>query len=505
MPYDHIVGVFAGDWYDASKIYRDWALQQDWVRKGTLYSRTDIPDWFKNIAVVQKAKTHTGSYPVDSIYDYAVDLAGRMAGTLAVVWYGWGASGTDDYPPLLEAQPGVNDVISDLWDHDIPVFPYVNSLIWDSTLPSWPAAQDYAVKNPDGSICYWSAPYAQMDHGTSWWRDYLSNMCRDIVQLHGVKGIYLDQAGQLKSTAADYDPGKGNPIGLTRSTLAFNHQALEEIATAVHSVDPEVMLWGEGSAEYSMDVLHGKIIHYNLWEGIMPLTSAVYHDYWTFYGRKQRIIDPPDPNIENEMTAGWLFTIGAQIARIYPEDYNSPDVQRILGYVTKLSQLRSDASKYIIFGQMMRPPFIDRNTIPELVAVLVKGGTVKLPAVLAAVWKSPQGQLGLAVTNMDDQQLTFDVEMDLDKYGMEASPVYQLVELGEPNALYASTSRILQFALTLNALDAKVYEINTSNCAQYKQSDLNRDCYVNFQDFAVVVKNWLACTDPNDIDCENVL
>jgi hypothetical protein len=42
-----------------------------------------------------------------------------------------------------------------------------------------------------------------------------------------------------------------------------------------------------------------------------------------------------------------------------------------------------------------------------------------------------------------------------------------------------------------------------SNCgtAGYLTADLNRDCYVNFQDFAIFAGQWLQCTNPVDTGC----
>ncbi|MBA7480423.1 hypothetical protein ES707_15877 [subsurface metagenome] len=35
----------------------------------------------------------------------------------------------------------------------------------------------------------------------------------------------------------------------------------------------------------------------------------------------------------------------------------------------------------------------------------------------------------------------------------------------------------------------------------YEEADLNKDCYVNFKDFAIIGQAWLECTDPNNISC----
>ncbi|GAH83842.1 unnamed protein product, partial [marine sediment metagenome] len=207
----------------------------------------------------------------------------------------------------------------------------------------------YAKMDPDGSIHRGSGEddyCADMEYGTAFWRNYMANTCADIVEMYGVKGIYLDEMGKA-TEYGDYDPSHGNPIGINESCVAFEHLGMEEIGTAVHAIDPDVMLWGEGCAEFSMDVLHGKIMSYTLYKRFTnPPFSAVYHDYWSFTGRNTAI----------EMEIGWLFIIGAQIGRLWP---GINDNQVIIDYLSVITELRSIASKYLIFGKMMRPPLID--------------------------------------------------------------------------------------------------------------------------------------------------
>ena len=43
-PYDTVIGCFDGDWYDACRIYREWALKQSWAREGPLHQRSSTPN-----------------------------------------------------------------------------------------------------------------------------------------------------------------------------------------------------------------------------------------------------------------------------------------------------------------------------------------------------------------------------------------------------------------------------------------------------------------------------
>jgi len=43
------------------------------------------------------------------------------------------------------------------------------------------------------------------------------------------------------------------------------------------------------------------------------------------------------------------------------------------------------------------------------------------------------------------------------------------------------------------------------DCSPYLPQDFNHDCYVDLQDFALFVKNWLLCYDAANADCEDIL
>lgn len=47
-PYDTVVGVFQGDWYDGADIYKAWARQQWWCAHKL--GERDIPDWLRRAA-----------------------------------------------------------------------------------------------------------------------------------------------------------------------------------------------------------------------------------------------------------------------------------------------------------------------------------------------------------------------------------------------------------------------------------------------------------------------
>jgi hypothetical protein len=43
LGYNLALGSFKGDWYDATNLYREWSLHQNWANP--LYKRDDVPEW----------------------------------------------------------------------------------------------------------------------------------------------------------------------------------------------------------------------------------------------------------------------------------------------------------------------------------------------------------------------------------------------------------------------------------------------------------------------------
>ena len=99
------IGVF-NDWFDASQIYRKWALNQHWARKGTLYNRTDIPQWFKDITYCHRQDTK--AYLPETAADIAINLNSKLTGPMICQWYNWqeNYTGAYEFPATPDALPG---------------------------------------------------------------------------------------------------------------------------------------------------------------------------------------------------------------------------------------------------------------------------------------------------------------------------------------------------------------------------------------------------------------
>ena len=52
MPYDMVLGVFDGDWYDASDVSRDWREHSKMQVPPKIKDNPRLPDWYFESSVV---------------------------------------------------------------------------------------------------------------------------------------------------------------------------------------------------------------------------------------------------------------------------------------------------------------------------------------------------------------------------------------------------------------------------------------------------------------------
>jgi hypothetical protein len=113
LRYEVLLGSFAGDWYDAADLYRDWSLRQHWATP--LAKRRDIPQWLLESPVYvtvrpQSYEDDTSTRQIKEFlpYEKCIPLLDKIAqGTgapVCAVLMGWERPGSwiypDAFPPV---------------------------------------------------------------------------------------------------------------------------------------------------------------------------------------------------------------------------------------------------------------------------------------------------------------------------------------------------------------------------------------------------------------------
>jgi hypothetical protein len=195
-----------------------------------------------------------------------------------------------------------------------------------------------------------------------------------------------------------------------------------------------------------------------------------------------------------------VLTIGAKSKLVnfesYPGDYMNGylDDVRVYSYAIDQDTVRS----LVAMGQQSAPGI---EAINALQTVVLTGATVdvNIDAViydaqgdtLTYAWSQQSPATPAVVfssTTVEDPTVTF------------AEAGTYVLRLTVDDGVYGLLGTIYK-DVTIAVVDA--------NCAKVKldgllyKADLNEDCYVNINDFALMALNWLDCNDPEDAACTN--
>jgi hypothetical protein len=412
MPFPIIVGAYRGDWYEASKHYRKWALKQPWCSRGPLATRPDIPDWYKEISLWYKDRGAPDEVKTRSLrFREAVGLP------VALHWYQWHQIPfDDDYPDYFPPRPGFAETVRELQGHDIFVFPYVNGRLWDTDIPSWRvgikgAAKDRHMKNyieryPSRE------ELAPMCPSSVLWQDTVAGIVEELSGRYHVDGVYLDQVSSARPRLC-FDPSHGHPSG--GGSAWFD--GYRRLMTRLKERHRDLVFVTENNAEPLLDLMDGHLSHLPPMGRLIPLFQSVYSGYAILFGRRIQYKDLND-SMDFFAKQGDLFAHGGVpgwVEGVILERRFRPQLE----YLGRLARMRSASLKYLLEGEMLRPldPLepVDRIHLQETVFDVV--WDVELPAVRSTVWKARDGSLAVLLVNTVDRPVDFRYRIDLRDYG----------------------------------------------------------------------------------------
>ena len=142
------VAAFAGDWWQAAKIYRAWALRQKWAAKGPIARRADYPRAMSDIDVWDIVIADKAAVVSNEIVRLKKVFPGLKLG---LHWYCWHNSKFDtNFPEFFPPKPGVSEVMAFGAREGVVMMPYTDPRLWDDRQASWAFARQAACTHPDG-------------------------------------------------------------------------------------------------------------------------------------------------------------------------------------------------------------------------------------------------------------------------------------------------------------------------------------------------------------------
>jgi len=424
-PGDVVCGPFQGDWYDAARIYRKWALTAPWCAKGPIYEREDYPQWLAKAPYwtigypgseegVQRELEKHAFYEIPTMVSHTYD-------------YYFPAHQDDRYPehwPPKLGSEGFKNAVRQLQAKGIRIVPYVNGWVWDEDTESFrtkDAKNKGALWGPDGGL-YTMTSYGGgqrltgMCPASKLWRDEMLFMVQELVGRYGVDGVYFDFLSIHTSDC--YNKDHGHAICGGNFWTKAVHELYEECRALAKELNPEAMITGEDIAEYCIDV-HDTFLCMGKTGTNAPLFPAVYHGYANVFGGEQ--------NKMSFVVLGRWWLLGAQNGWRGPEhgmtgrppyEHWAPAGQ----YYKRLLKCRWEfATPYLGYGEMLRPPRIEGElpTITEQAGY----GPFTVKTIEGSAWKAPDGSVGVFFLNYDDKNAhTFTWTTDLAEVaGLDAS------------------------------------------------------------------------------------
>ena len=413
LPYEAAVGAFAGDWYDAARLHRAWAIEHaPWMSQGELRTRRSTPQWLKDIDIWCLG----GGTPAEAV-EPTKRFAAYFGVPTALHWYNWHQIPFDDhYPEYFPTKEGFAKGVADLQTAGIKVMPYINGRLWDPRTASWASENAEAACAKDEHMKRYEETYGSgvplvvMCPYTEKWQAKVTSLVDRLVHECGVDGVYVDQISAAGAKLC-FDPSHGHDIGGGGFWAAGYRRMLER---ARKTLPKDRMLTTEESADPWIDLLDAFLLVNtppNRGE-VIPLFPAVYGGRTITFGFQYFTGDDLDRSLPFRAKMARAFAWGAQLGWIGAQIFD-PKYAHEAEYLRNLAQCRHRAHEFLAYGEMIEPPAVRGVRRIAISGSGTFGGDYHftLPSVLCSAWRSDNGDVGIALTNMTDEEQTARVNL----------------------------------------------------------------------------------------------
>ena len=355
---------FSGDWYDATRIYRDWVrINASWFPELGPEGRVSTPDWMKRLCVWGRVYgTADNVVPIGKKFREVLGIP------VGIHWYVWHQIPFDnDYPHYLPAKEGFAQGVKDLQRAGCYVVPYTNGHLWDTRdreNEDWQfssVGKAGACKHADGSVfteSYRSKEkdgskviLAAMCPGSKEWKSKIAENVKKIAVDNGLNGVYMDQISCVGPIMCE-DPHHGHSL---RGGSWWVGEYKKLLLAARAAIPKDRIFSSESNSETYADVLEGMVCWHIESENTVPAFSTIYSGVVFQYGRSY------DSNVRAMlMKWGQELVYGEQLGWFPPEFMQHPDK---LNYFRPLIRFRYHNIDFFYKGEGVRPPKL-KDPIP---------------------------------------------------------------------------------------------------------------------------------------------
>jgi len=427
QPFPIVVGAYKGNWWQGAKLYRRWAIANaPWARKGPLTKRKDTPKKLLDLGLWM-----LGGGGAKGVVANMRKAAELFRVPIGIHWYNWHQIPFDThYPNYFPTKPGFAEAVRELTGKGMVIMPYINGRLWDSGNENFRDALPFACKSPEGKpyieIYGSKRPLAVMCPYTRFWQDKVNEICRRLMTECGVNAIYIDQIAAAGPRLC-YDKRHKHSIGGGSWWVDGYREMLTPIRQMAHADSRDVILTTENNTECYMDNVDAFLTWNPRYDNEIPMMTAVYSGYTTYFAS---ISSVGDTLKAFAMSQGRDFLFGVQPGWMGFELLERKNREKAY-YLRDLATHRLAAAKFMIHGELLgelKPV----SPVPKVEVTWGRNRPHKavLPAVMATVWRSRDGELAIAATNWDEGARLFRYRLDPDawgRFGVEGKPPSQVV------------------------------------------------------------------------------
>ncbi len=445
LPYPVSLGGYNGHWYDLGRIYRRWALTQQWASRG--------PDQRRDSYFAEVACWLWNRGPAARVAPPAKELARRLDAPVALDWYWWHQHGYDteypDYFPPREGEPVFRAAVRDLQANGVRVQVYTNGMAIDQDGGAWlPAGPDSALVLENGEYqshmfnTFTKRRLAFACGAAPVWHDTVSRFVAQARAL-GLDGLYLDMIGNAggyqtcHSHTHDHAPGGGS----------YGRRGFRALLARVRAEHPGFPISTEATQEHYLDLSDGNIIldtSAERWAWhrrggcpteVVPLFGSIYHGHAVCFGN-YAFLDgiPPfddlwpqeyrlDPSAEQDWHAlcpdqfafeaarTVAFGIQPMICNLTEAQLANPDLAGDVDFLVALARCYHANREHLLWGEMLPPgelhgPHTEVAFLQRY--IFTAPGEEKIerldrPAVLHSAWRAPAGDSLVVLINYSRQ------------------------------------------------------------------------------------------------------
>ncbi len=433
--FETAVGIYPGEWWNASKIYRNWAVNQTWAKKGPVKDRSDIPEWILNTDLwYWNHHYDQGGHP--KIVIPAIEyLKKYLDANLTFHWYGYNGEQFDTYwryPEMVPDNPDIRERlrtgIEELHKMGVKCLPYINSRLWNPEIKSFRDADGMEQISVDengnpshtwGYIGHTVCPTSKPFH------ELITSQVERLMKEFGMDGAYLDQLSGCYA-APCFNPGHDHGVGGHDHWHSGYRKLLKTLRAGTKSRNPDAAFSSESTIECFMDLLDidlaRELTNLNLTPGNtpalpVPMFISVYHDYHLTYGSVSKMVKAQPAKYR--YAESLCFTAGQQlmIGGFFKGDERRELVASCLKFMKTLTNARKPLRNWLNFGQWLPPVKTTCGKVnldPEMLNPLLR----EIPAVVSGCFRL-NNQVLIVLVNHSENTQTGDFSWDRGDAGIK--------------------------------------------------------------------------------------